>query len=402
MSDFANKDCAQPPDSFTEDIRNVLEHLYDFPYLQTHPLARSLAEYNRRPNETAGQHLRRLLMDLIEEMNPGTEVQFRAPSARLYNLLHLHYVEGMVVKDAARELGLSLRQAYRDLDRGTENVAILLWQRVQPEPETTETEPSEPKALNDDVERLVPQYESVDLMTLLDFANQAVGRLAQQQNIQMIVHADRPEISFSTDRILARQVFTSLLSRVIQQSAPGAISVDLAETPDEVLLRVVFTLRAEADALPPSSAVLAQLVDRLGWRLEEIPGRPGTITLSMKKISRLLLVIDDNEGLVGLVKRYLDNSICQLASTQNPREGVSLAQQLMPDAIMLDVMMPEMDGWEVLQRLKANPQTKAIPVIVCSVMNDPGLALSLGAEICLPKPMNPENFLAALKKLNLL
>jgi CheY-like chemotaxis protein len=64
-------------------------------------------------------------------------------------------------------------------------------------------------------------------------------------------------------------------------------------------------------------------------------------------------------------------------------------------------MMPEMDGWELLQRLRTAPQTAATPVIICSVFNDPELAYSLGASLFLPKPVKRDEVLAALCQLDI-
>jgi len=61
--------------------------------------------------------------------------------------------------------------------------------------------------------------------------------------------------------------------------------------------------------------------------------------------------------------------------------------------------MPEMSGWEVLQRLRNHPKTAQIPVIICSVLNNPVLAYSLGASLFLPKPINREDVLSALRQL---
>jgi CheY-like chemotaxis protein len=75
---------------------------------------------------------------------------------------------------------------------------------------------------------------------------------------------------------------------------------------------------------------------------------------------------------------------------------------LKPAAILLDVMMPAMDGWEVLQALQTNPQTGTVPVIICSVFNDPDLAYSLGADRFLAKPINRDDVLDALQSLGIL
>jgi CheY-like chemotaxis protein len=82
----------------------------------------------------------------------------------------------------------------------------------------------------------------------------------------------------------------------------------------------------------------------------------------------------------------------------NGEEGLRLAQEVLPDAIVLDVMMPEMQGWEVLQRLHSDPPTASIPVVVCSVINNPELAEALGASLFLPKPVSRLDVLNALRK----
>ena len=81
------------------------------------------------------------------------------------------------------------------------------------------------------------------------------------------------------------------------------------------------------------------------------------------------------------------------------REGVELARRLRPDAITLDVMMPEMDGWSVLATLKADPITAAIPVILLTVLQRRGLGLMLGAADDLTKPLDRDHLIRALKGL---
>lgn len=68
----------------------------------------------------------------------------------------------------------------------------------------------------------------------------------------------------------------------------------------------------------------------------------------------------------------------------------------MPQAIVLDVMMPQVDGWEVLARLRQHPGTARIPVIICSVLADADLAAALGAMAVVPKPVTRQAFLSAL------
>jgi CheY-like chemotaxis protein len=75
---------------------------------------------------------------------------------------------------------------------------------------------------------------------------------------------------------------------------------------------------------------------------------------------------------------------------------MKLAQELRPQAILLDVMLPGMDGWETLARLRRHPATERLPVIICTILPEEQLALALGASAFLRKPLAREELLQAL------
>ena len=402
-----------PPEGFVKQVKGALEHLYDFPYLQRHPLAQESGAETERPGETAGQRLRRDLIAAIGALNPGPGVPFRAPHARLYNLLHLHYVEGMTIREAAHELGISVRQMYRDLRRGEESVAAMLWARrptlFRQEPRATQL-----SSVQAEMARLEAHPRPTDVRALLLRAQEAVECMASQRAVSLDVEVPSGPVVVPADPVVARQVLISVLSHAVQQAQPGtlhlvltcdgprAAAIESCSTGEE---QAVITLRylpesSGADA-PVVSPVVAQLADRLGWamRQEDQPGSLRTVALYMAAHGPTVLVIDDNEGLVDLLERYLTDQACRVMAAASGREGLRLVQEVTPDAIVLDVMMPEMDGWELLQRLRANQQTASIPVIICSVINDPELAYSLGVSLFLPKPVSRDDVLGALRQL---
>ena len=131
-----------PPPELIEQVKDALEHLYDLNYLQNHPLTRKEEHPTKRSTKNAGQRLRLELVGAIESLSPGATVSFHAPQARLYNLLILHYVECRTVQEAAHTIDISRRQAHRDLRRGVERVAAIVWNHrsMPPSPE--------PKPLN--------------------------------------------------------------------------------------------------------------------------------------------------------------------------------------------------------------------------------------------------------------
>jgi len=76
--------------------------------------------------------------------------------------------------------------------------------------------------------------------------------------------------------------------------------------------------------------------------------------------------------------------------------GLQVARRERPDAITLDVMMPRLDGWEVLKRLKSTPETANIPVVMCSIVDNTGLGFALGASDYLTKPIDRRALTTAL------
>src|SRR5579884_246970 len=111
----------------------------------------------------------------------------------------------------------------------------------------------------------------------------------------------------------------------------------------------------------------------------------------------VVLVVDDNADVLSLFRRYL-GTLYDVHPATNGEQALRLAGQVHPDVITLDVMMPSQDGWEVLQMLKNDPSTAHIPVVVCSVLRERELALSLGAAEFLAKPVTAEHLRAALQR----
>ncbi|MEO5588108.1 MAG: response regulator [Gemmatimonadaceae bacterium] len=104
--------------------------------------------------------------------------------------------------------------------------------------------------------------------------------------------------------------------------------------------------------------------------------------------STCVLVIDDDPAQRELMRRFLSHDGFCVRSASSGDEGLRLARQLQPIAITLDVMMPEMDGWSVLNQLKADESLRDIPVIMLTMVDDPTRGFALGAADYLTKPVN--------------
>jgi CheY-like chemotaxis protein len=114
----------------------------------------------------------------------------------------------------------------------------------------------------------------------------------------------------------------------------------------------------------------------------------------------VLLVVDNHPDFVELVRRFLAETDWRVASAPDVAQGQQLALEQKPGAILLDVMMPGQDGWDLLLALKSQPETRHIPVIICSVLYEPQVARALGATSYLAKPIRQPDLLEALASLD--
>jgi signal transduction histidine kinase/CheY-like chemotaxis protein/nitrate/nitrite-specific signal transduction histidine kinase len=114
---------------------------------------------------------------------------------------------------------------------------------------------------------------------------------------------------------------------------------------------------------------------------------------------KLILVIENDLGVVDLYRRYLSGRGMRLESAALGRQGIERAAELAPQlaAITVDVVMPDMDGWEIVEQLKQNESTRGIPVIICSIVLDRVRAKALGVEQYLTKPILRDDFINALE-----
>jgi signal transduction histidine kinase/DNA-binding response OmpR family regulator/uncharacterized protein YigA (DUF484 family) len=115
---------------------------------------------------------------------------------------------------------------------------------------------------------------------------------------------------------------------------------------------------------------------------------------------RVLLAVDDDPGVITLYKRYLEKQGYQVIGVTDSRQAVEQAIRLKPDVITIDILMPNKDGWSVIQELRQNEQTRNIPVVVCSILGEQGKGFSLGAADYLVKPITEDDLVSALKRLD--
>lgn len=115
-----------------------------------------------------------------------------------------------------------------------------------------------------------------------------------------------------------------------------------------------------------------------------------------------LLLVDDEPGLREAVQAYLEDSGFEVDVASNAREGLDLARQKLPDLVITDIMMPQVDGYQFLQQLRDDPQFKALPVVFLTargMTSDRIQGYNAGCDAYLPKPFDPDELVAIITNL---
>ncbi len=115
------------------------------------------------------------------------------------------------------------------------------------------------------------------------------------------------------------------------------------------------------------------------------------------KSGLLALTIEDQSDAREMLKTFLESEGYQVSQAHTGEEAIQMARVHNPFAIILDILMPDQNGWEILRRLNALPETKNFPVVIIAILDNINFGLSLGAAACLAKPIEKEVLINTLK-----
>jgi signal transduction histidine kinase/CheY-like chemotaxis protein/PAS domain-containing protein len=253
--------------------------------------------------------------------------------------------------------------------------------------------------------------------------------------LERIIPADLPLVSADPTRV--RQVLINFLSNAAKFTEEGFIRVEVKqvlnpENHPEIMISVTdsgegISPEDQAKLFQPFSqvdtsatrkvggtglglSISRMLVElhhgRLGVESEAGKGSTFWFTLPLPVTApepdpekKNILVIDDDLQIINLYDRYLQDHGYQVVPLTDPVQAVEAARRIKPFAITLDIMMPHKDGWQVLEELKRSPDTREIPVIVCSIIEDEDKGFNLGAVDYLTKPILEEDLVLTLERL---
>ena len=390
------------PEYFEENMRDLLVNLYDYLKLIDNPVAQRLAAGS--PGGDRALVARQMVLAAIEDMKSGTSAQLISRQNRLYNILLLRYVEEQPTNEILGQLALSERQYYREHQRAIQTISRIVWDRHYAD---AASEPDAPSTLVEELDylQLAARNKAFDPTEVILSAMQATHVIAEQKGLALRLEEVRSEIALNVALPVFRQFFILILNRLIESTDRGGrIKVVLRARESSPVIEVssnkLITSNAAFLGALQTDATFRELKKRLNadLRASRDEKGPAGIILRFDREVRKILIVDDNPDTISLFKRYLANLPYQLLSAQDEKDAIAIARKTPLACIILDIMLPETDGWQILQTCKSHPTTEHIPVLICSVLEMKDLAASLGADGYIKKPPSRDEFLAVLRE----
>lgn len=295
--------------------------------------------------------------------------------------------------------------------------------------------------------------ETFALADLIRGVADTIQPLVREKGNTLEVSAEKPLGAMHADVTKVRQILFNLLSNAAKFTEKGKIELSVRQGKVDGRESVVFTVRDTGRGLSAEQqkrifqpfeqadnatskeyggcglglAITKSFCESMGGKVElssEL-GKGSTFTVSLPanvvtygetsaaeqrtsfeetsamrdiRAEQTILVIDDDPSTTAIVSRYLSKEGYRVVSCSNGAEAVGLAEKLQPSLITLDILMPGMDGWEVLRQIRSNPALDGVQIIIITMLEDRAMAKSLGATDFVNKPVSREALLSVVNK----
>ncbi len=391
--------------SFNEFEALLQDTLNHFNNPLFHPANQVLELLEMKPSQGM-EAVRQWLRAEIEAMKPDSAISADTPSRRYFEILKCRYLNSVSQEETAFQLGMTARNLRRIQKQAVSTLAQRIWDAHQSRPSPAGNSPeltlaeADPQPILQELEVL--QRNSPGAVADLTESLKRIEEISQaaldhQQN-ELIIEKPKTQLSLPIHPAILDQILLSTIEQVGKRN-PG-YPIQLQAGLEEKLVEITITSIHNQPDLPyTTSPVILEMLNLVGGTQSiEQDQQYIEVCFRFPAIHKIpILLIDDNPDFFHLFHRY---SRFTRFVVHSIREGAQLQTALTefhPQIIILDVLLPDVDGWQLLIDLQNPMQGRWIPVVVCTALAQKELAYSLGARAYLPKPVTREDFLQTLE-----
>lgn len=393
---------------FEQHLREALTHLYDPVYQPHEQLWAVLGCEPQRGVES----LQAIIVQAIKRIEPGPNTPPSARIRRFYELLSHRFIQGLTQEETAEVLNLSLRHIRREQQHAVAILARRLWEQQYGEALSSgEETPLDPELLSAEVEStawrsqvrqelISLQKSAPGMVTEIEAAVASAARLTEalfpENTINLKIELAQPKLAVTIHPSVLNQILMTAIEKLTQQMSVGQISLWAGREGNEVKIVI------KGQPVTAQKALYSDLIQEIlnivgGSSRVYAENKLVCFELRLPSAHKItVLVVDDNADLVHFYRRYILGTRYEIVHAAEGRQVFELIENFPPDLIVLDIMLPDSNGWELLTQLRQHPATQTVPVIVCSVVRREKLALALGATMYVPKPVGYQQFVQAL------
>ena len=398
---------------FVNALREALLNLYN-PYELKHNLLYAILT---NQDEEPKRDMKLVLIDAINSLMPDKQTPYDTKAWKFYELLNYCFVDQIGQKEAAKNLLISLRTLQRLLPEAIEILAEQVASKYHLTLAEEEAEPFQKKDLPADLpvldETWAKETDSLKWKYSGDFIDIRKMLKEISQILQPISGVDQSkvQIKFPEETWLVMGQVTFLRQAVLtaisafDRQKTGQIVISSERKGSQGIIQIkgrsgkagqTNSDHAGGADIPAALTNLMQLL-KGSVEIQQTASNELSILLSFPAQKQYkIMVVDDNADAIRLVEKYLASNIYTVTGIQDPELVIPELEKERPFLILMDVMLPNIDGWMLLSQIRLNPGLSKIPVIVSTILPQEDLSISLGANGFLRKPYSQQELLQIL------
>lgn len=403
---FAMLDLEQLDDQLLEALSRLYDPDYDPPAMLLRLTVCSPAD-GPTPLQTT-------LIQAIGALKPAQSEPADDHLHRVYEVLHSRFVLRRTQEATAQYMGLSVRQLNRVQREAVHTLLQQLWEHCQElsqspvgaEESQREQDREEPLQANDWQSQTARELASLqasapgsvsDVAELLQSVLALQATLDADQDLAVRIAHVQPDLVAAVHPAVLQQLLLTTLRRMRRLSIRAPLTLFAGLEDGRVRITLSAAVNGEAQHIKRTLGRRMLAPDDVITTVR-ITGNNVFFNIHVRSADRkvTVAVIDDNVDMVRFYRRATAGTRYQIVPFEDEMTLVDRVSAAQPDIIVTDLMLPHQDGWQILMKLQNDPATRTIPIIVCSVVRERELALSLGAQRYLSKPVAPRDFIQAL------